>query len=70
MEMETSMIEMIEEAYFETVNEALGREESALTAHKEGVTAASMLLVAMNGTEEDQARREVVAMGLRPGAQD
>ena len=68
--MDGSMIEMVEEAYFETVHEALGREESALTAHMEGVTAASMLLVAMSGTEEEQARREVVALGLRPNSEE
>lgn len=67
--MDSSMVEMVEEAYFETVNEALGRAESALTAHKEGVTAASMLLVAMSGTEEEEALREVVALGLRPNSE-
>ena len=67
--MDTSMVEMVEEAYFETVHEALGRAETPLTAHKEGVTAASMLLVAMSGTEEEQARREVVALGLRPDSE-
>ncbi|WP_026261769.1 hypothetical protein [Kiloniella laminariae] len=64
--MDLASKEMVEEAYFETVTEALSRSESLLTAHKEGVTAAAMLLAAMTGTEEDDARREVVALDLRP----
>ncbi|WP_269423242.1 hypothetical protein [Kiloniella laminariae] len=64
--MDLASKEMVEEAYFETVTEALARNESLLTAHKEGVTAAAMLLAAMTGTEEDDARKEVVALDLRP----
>ncbi len=58
--------EMIEEAYFETVTEAMARDESLLTAHKEGVTAAAMLLAAMTGIDDEEAKKEVIALDLRP----
>ncbi len=57
---------MIEEAYFETVTEALARNESLLTAHKEGVTAAAMLLAAITGLDDEDAKKEVIALELRP----
>ena len=57
---------MIEEAYFETVTEAMARSESLLTAHKEGVTAAAMLFAAISGVNDEDAKREVIALDLRP----
>ena len=64
--MDSATKEMIEEAYYETVTEALSRSESLLMAHKEGVTAAAMLLAAMSGTDDEEAKQEVIALDLRP----
>lgn len=64
--MDSATKEMIEEAYYETITEALSRSESLLMAHKEGVTAAAMLLAAMSGTDDDEAKKEVIALDLRP----
>lgn len=57
---------MLEEAYFETVQESFGRGLTALKAHMEGVVAAAMLLSAMEGVEDDEARKIVLDLGLRP----
>ena len=59
----------VEEAYHEASGEALHRGESKLTAHKEGVVAAAMLLAAMSGMEDEPARQAVVALDLRPAAE-
>lgn len=59
---------MVEEAYHEAVTESLGRGLSTLTAHKEGVTAAAMLLSALTGRQDDQAKADVVALNLRPAS--
>lgn len=56
----------VEETYHEASTEALERGESKLTAHKDGVVAAAMLLAALIGLEDDPAREAVVALGLRP----
>jgi hypothetical protein len=64
--MEAAIHIMIEDCYQETVLEALQSISSKLTAHKEGITAAAMLLAAMTGIEDEPARRQVVALGLRP----
>lgn len=58
---------VVEDCYFETVEEALGLSQSLLTAHKEGVTAAAMMLAAITGVEDEEAKRAVVALNLRPG---
>lgn len=58
--------EMVEEAYFETVTEAMARKESLLTAHKEGITAAAMLLAALTGLDDEEAKKEVIGLELRP----
>jgi len=68
-EIDPSLIEMIEECYFETVEEALGAGHSKLVAHKEGVTGASMLLASMTTMEDEEAKQAIVAMNLRPGQQ-
>jgi hypothetical protein len=57
---------LIEEVYFETVSEAYGHDATPLKAHMEGVIGAAMLLSALTGIEDEQARKQVVAMGLRP----
>ena len=57
---------LVESTYFETVAEALKRGQTNLTAHKEGVTAAAMMLAAMTNIEDEMAKRDVVALGLRP----
>lgn len=57
---------MVEEAYQEAAREAISRGMSALTAHKEAVVAAAMLLSAVAGVEDEQAKAEVVALNLRP----
>ncbi len=64
--MDEATQEMIEETYHETVEEALGRSNSKLAAHMEGVVAASMMLAAMTGTDHEEAKSEVVALNLRP----
>lgn len=64
--MDSVIKDMLEGAYFETVDEALARSLSKLEAHKEAVTAAAMLLSAMEGLEDDAAKSAVVALNLRP----
>ena len=51
----------IKEAYQETVDEATGRGVDAAKAHEEGVTAAAMMLSAMEGVEDQAAREQVEA---------
>ncbi len=53
-------------AYYDTVDEALSHGNSLLDAHKEGVVAAAMLLAATTGIEDEDAKRQVVALNLRP----
>ena len=57
---------VIVKVYHETVSEAFARRASLLTAHKEGIIAATMLLAAITGVEDEAAKKEVVAFGLRP----
>ena len=64
--MDASTRSMVEDAYHETAAEALGRSESKIEAHKEGVTAAAMLLVSLGGFAEEEAHGAVVALNLRP----
>jgi len=64
--MDTVTKDMLEGAYFETIEEALERSLSKLEAHKEGVTAAAMLLSAMEGIEDEEAKGLVVSLQLRP----
>lgn len=51
----------IKEAYQETVDEAAGRGVDSTKAHEEGVTAAAMMVSAMEGIEDQAARQEVEA---------
>ena len=62
------MRDLIEETYFETSEEALARSLSKLEAHKEGVTAAAMMLSSLTGLEDEPAKAEVVSLNLRPAA--
>lgn len=64
--MDDSTRSMIEDAYHETVTEAFQRGLSPLKAHMEGVVAAAMLLSAMVGVEDEEARKQVMDLGLRP----
>ena len=57
---------LVESIYFETVKETLDRGGGNLSAHKEAITAAAMLLAAMSNIEDDAAKRAVVALSLRP----
>jgi hypothetical protein len=57
---------MIEDAYYETVEESFDRGLSPLKAHMEGVVAAAMLLSAVEGVEDEEARKQVMELGLRP----
>jgi|TARA_E500000318_G_scaffold98871_1_gene100508 phosphoribosyl-dephospho-CoA transferase len=57
---------MIEDAYLETVEESFERGLSPLKAHMEGIVAAAMLLSAMGGVEDEEARKQVMDLGLRP----
>lgn len=51
----------IKEAYQETVDEAAGRGVDPQKAHEEGVTAAAMMISAMEGVEDAAARQQVEA---------
>ncbi|UUX48549.1 hypothetical protein NUH88_14140 [Nisaea acidiphila] len=64
--MEESTKSMVEEAYFETVEESFERGLTPLKAHMEGVVAAAMLLSAVEGVEDEAARKMVMELGLRP----
>lgn len=64
--MENATVSMIEDAYYETVEESFDRGLSPLKAHMEGVVAAAMLLSAVEGVEDDAARKQVMELGLRP----
>ena len=61
---------MIEDAYLETVEESFERGLSPLKAHMEGIVAAAMLLSAMDGVEDEEARKQVMDLGLRPPADE
>lgn len=64
--MDDATRKMITEAYDETVSEALAQGHPNDTAHKEGITAASMFLASMSGIEDAAARAEVEKLGLEP----
>lgn len=64
--MDESTKRMVCEAYDETVSEALAQGHPPDTAHKEGITAASMFLASMIGVEDAAARASVEALGLEP----
>ena len=64
--MDTATQRVVEETYHEAVDEATDRGLSTLTAHKEGVIAAAMLLAALKGIEDEEARASVVGLNLRP----
>ena len=57
---------VVEETYHEATDEAVQRGLSALTAHKEGIIAAAMLLSALKGLEDEAARASVISLNLRP----
>jgi len=64
--MDDAMKRMVCEAYDETVSEAMAQGHPPETAHKEGVTAASMFLASMTGIEDAAARSSVEGLGLEP----
>ncbi|PWC42601.1 hypothetical protein TSO221_21510 [Azospirillum sp. TSO22-1] len=64
--MDAATKHMVEDIYQEAAQEALRRGLSRLTSHKEGVVAAAMLLSAITGQEDDEARGAVVGLNLRP----
>lgn len=68
--MDDSTRSMIEDAYHETVEESFERGLSPLKAHMEGVVAAAMLLSAIVGVEDEEARKQVMDLGLRPPTED
>lgn len=57
---------MVEDIYDEAADEAIGRGLNLLTAHKEGVVAAAMMLAALLGLEDEVARASVIGLNLRP----
>lgn len=61
---------MIEDAYYEALRESQDRGISLLSAHKEAVVAAAMLLAALEGLEDNAARAAVIALNLRPLADE
>jgi len=54
--------EAIKEAYQEAVNEATEGGVDPSTAHQEGITAAAMMVSAMDGLEDADARSQVEAV--------
>lgn len=64
--MDDSMKRMVCEAYDETVSEAMVQGHPSETAHREGITAASMFLASMIGVEDAAARTLVESLGLEP----
>jgi len=64
--MDDTTAKMVADAYDETVTEAMAQGHAADTAHKEGLTAASMFLASMTGIEDATARAEVEGLGLSP----
>jgi len=64
--MDASTQRMVEDIYHEAADEAVGRGGNLLTAHKEGVVAAAMMLAALLGVEDEVARSSVVGLNLRP----
>ncbi|HYG86939.1 MAG TPA: hypothetical protein VD978_11835 [Azospirillum sp.] len=68
--MDAATRHMVEDAYQEATQEALGRGLSRLTSHKEGVVAAAMLLSAITGQEDEDARAAIVSLNLRPAIED
>ncbi len=57
---------VVESVYHETAAEALARGDTPLTAHKEAVIAASILLSSLTGVENEPAKKAIVALGLNP----
>ncbi len=57
---------VVESVYHETAAEALARGDTPLTAHKEAVIAASILLSSLTGVENEPAKKAIVALGLKP----
>lgn len=58
-ELDTTITTMLVETFNETASETVERSGSRLTAMREGVVAASMLLAALTGIE-DQAARDAI----------
>jgi hypothetical protein len=58
---------ILEDSYMETVEEAMGAGHPAEVAHDEGITAAAMMLAAMEGIEDALARSTVASLALNPG---
>ena len=56
---------VVESVYHETAAEALARGDTPLTAHKEAVITASMLLSSLTGVGNEPAKQAVVALGLK-----
>jgi len=50
-----ALLDIYDEAY----EEAIARDIDSLMAHKEAVTAASMMLAAMDGVEDEDARAQI-----------
>ncbi len=66
MSIDSGTKEMLASAYAETIDEALSAGMDKAKAHEEAVTAASMLLAAVQGLEDDAARAAVEALGFTP----
>lgn len=55
-ELDSTITTLLVEAFNETATETIERSGSRLTAMREGVVAASMLLAALTGVEDQDAR--------------
>lgn len=64
--MDASTLEMLSQAYDETVSDALSQGHPGDVAHQEGIIAAAMFLSSMTGIEDAAARAAVQQLGLRP----
>lgn len=62
--MDSTTKEMVLTAYDDTYADACAQGHDHDTAHKEGVTAAAMCLAAVAGVQDDEARKQVIALNL------
>lgn len=68
MSVDATTLEMVLTAYDETFHDALGQGRAEDMAHREGVTAAAMLLAAVTGVEDASALAEVGKINFKAHA--
>jgi hypothetical protein len=63
--MDLATIEMLEEAYRDTVEESIARGLPSEKVHEEALIAAAMFLSAIKGVEDEAAKQQVAALGFK-----